>query len=202
MIPRRIHRIWLGGPMPPEVAEYGQRWKELHPGWQVRTWRDWDLPALRHQVCFDLATTPAASADIARLELLQRFGGLYVDTDAEPLRPFDPLLEESTCFLGREDDRWIATGVIGATPHHPFVNRLLDRLGRSVLSNPGAPPNEVSGPKFVTAVYAELPVSERAHVTVYPPAYFYPYHFSEPDRASGPFPDAYAVHHWSHSWVE
>ena len=31
---------------------------------------------------------------------------------------------------------------------------------------------------------------------------FYPYTWEEPERAGEPFPDSYAVHHWSLSWWE
>jgi mannosyltransferase OCH1-like enzyme len=201
-IPKVIHRIWLGTQMPAWEAELGERWRAMHPGWRVRTWRDWEIPALRHQLRFDRASSPAAKADIARLELLYRYGGIYVDTDVEPLRPFDDLLgEDVTCFLGREDDRWLGTAVLAAAPGHPFVGILLDALDDAIGRHPDASPNVQSGPKFVTSVYDVSPPAIQASVVVHPPAVFYPYHFSEPARRHGPFPDAFAVHRWSGSWT-
>lgn len=200
-IPRVIHRIWLGGPMPPVVARYGKAWRDLHPGWLVRTWRDWDLPALTHQEWFDRAPSPAQRADIARLELLHRYGGVYVDTDFEPLKPLDALIAGTTCFIATEDGRWLATGIMGAVPGHPFVADLIDGLPRSIQEHQDAPPNQQTGPKYVSRRYQAY---TEAHpddpVTVFPAALFYPYHFTEPERAGDVFPDAYAVHHWSHSW--
>jgi mannosyltransferase OCH1-like enzyme len=200
-IPRLIHRIWLGGAVPMDVAERGHVWAERNPGWEVRTWRDWELPALRNQFWFDQASTPALRADIARLEMLHRFGGVYVDTDVEPLRPIEPLIEDVGCFLASEDDQWLGTAVIGAVPRHPFITALIDGVGASIATQPNEPPNVVTGPKYVTRLYHERRNREAADVTVFPPALFYPYHFSEPERRHGPFPDAYAVHHWSQSWV-
>lgn len=200
-IPKVIHRIWLGGPMPPVVARYGKAWRDLHPGWLVRTWRDWDLPALTHQEWFDRAASPAQRADIARLELLHRYGGVYVDTDFEPLKPLDDLIAGTSCFIATEDGRWLATGIMGAVPGHPFVADLIDGLPGSIQENRDAPPNQQTGPKYVTGRYRAY---TEAHpddpVTVFPAALFYPYHFTEPERAGDAFPDAYAVHHWSHSW--
>jgi len=201
-IPKIIHRIWLGSSMPTALALLGTRWAELHPEWRVVTWHEWNLPALRNQQWFDRATAPAQKADIARLELLYRYGGVYVDTDSEPYRPLDDLVGATSCFIASEDGRWLSTGVVGSTPRHPFVRTLVDGIEASIITKPGAPPNEQTGPKYVTSVYVDYqrdPASEP--VAVFPPALFYPYHFSEPERRDQEFPDAYAVHHWSMSWV-
>lgn len=188
--------------MPPDIARYGRAWARLHPGWTLRTWRDWDMPALRHQRWYDEASSPAQRADIARLELLHRHGGVYVDGDFEPLKPLDDLLAGVGCFLASEDERWLATGIMGATPGHPFIADLVDGIPDSILANPGAPPNVQTGPKYVSARHAAYVAAEPPDpVAVFPPALFYPYHFSEPERRLEHFPDAYAVHHWSHSWT-
>lgn len=200
-IPRIIHRIWLGGPMPPEVAGFGRAWQALHPQWSVRTWRDWDLPALQHQHWFDQATGPAQRADIARLELLQRYGGVYVDTDFEPLKSLGELIAAVDCFLASEDGKWLSTGIMGAVPGHPFISHLMDGIPQSIIDNWGAPPNQQTGPKYVSGRYQSYVARVPHHpVVVFPPSMFYPYHFTEPARRFDHFPDAYAVHHWSDSW--
>lgn len=201
-IPRIIHRIWLGGPMPPAVARYGKRWQALHPEWEVRTWREWDLPALRHQEWFDRAPGPVPRADIARLELLDRHGGVYVDTDFEPRRPLDGLIAGTSCFFASEDGRWLSTGIMGNVPGHPFIADLLDGLARSIVEHPGEPPNVQTGPKYVTGRYRAYAVEHPDDpVAVFPASLFYPYHFTELHRREEAFPEAFAVHHWSASWT-
>ena len=202
MIPKIIHRIWLGGSMPAREADFGHRWQMLHPGWTVRTWREWNMPALRNQDLFDAATHPAEQADLARLELIHSYGGVYVDTDYEPLRPLDDLLAAVDCFLAAEDERWIAVGIFGAAPRHPFIGKLIDDVRLSAADR-DRPINERTGPKFMTAAYHEW--CERnpgADVTVFPAALFYPYHFTELERAGESFPEAYAVHRWQGSWLD
>ena len=201
-IPRVIHRIWLGTAPPERVVDLETAWREINPGWLVHTWREWDLPALRNQLWFDAAAHPAQRADIARLELLHRFGGVYVDTDLAPLRPIEPLIADTECFIGAEDKQWLGTAIIGSRPNHPFLTRLVDGIGASILSQPGAEPNEQTGPKYVTARHLDhLRDHHAAPVAVFPSTLFYPYHFSEPERHGGPFPNAYAVHEWSMSWT-
>jgi mannosyltransferase OCH1-like enzyme len=164
----------------------------------MRTWTERDLWPLRNQSEFDQAATPAQRADILRLEVLSRYGGIYVDTDFEPLRALDGLVT-SDCFFAREDNRWVAIGIIGSRPGHPFIDHLIERLPDSVRSRSGI--SEQTGPKFVTRELWTWRAKPADTPTVYPPELFYPYHFSQPNRRAGPFPGAYAVHHWAGSWT-
>jgi mannosyltransferase OCH1-like enzyme len=201
-IPKLIHRLWFGPEPPRRVVELEDDWRRMNPGWRVRTWREWDLPALRNQLWFDSAAHPAQRADIARLELLHSFGGIYVDTDVAPLRPVESLIAATECFFGAEDHQWLGTAIFGTRAGHPFLTKLIDGIGSSILAQPGAEPNEQTGPKYVTACHLEYARDEPHHpIAVFPPALFYPYHFSEPERRGGPFPEAYAVHEWSMSWT-
>ena len=52
-----------------------------------------------------------------------------------------------------------------------------------------------SGPAFFTHVLWDFP-----DVTIFPPEYFFPYNWSEPERRHDRFERAYAVHHWAMSW--
>ena len=199
-IPRVFHRIWMGGGIPARDEGYGRAWLELNPGWEMRTWREWNLPALRNQALFDRAPSYASRSDIARFELLYRFGGVYIDTDFEPLRPIEPLLADVACFVPAEDHQWLGSAILGCAARHPFMGLLVDGIDASISPDPSAPPNEQTGPKYVTDRYYDYLASGGPDVAVFPPGLFFPYHFSEPEREGGPFPDAYAVHHWANSW--
>lgn len=202
-IPKVFHRIWLGSAVPDEVEQFGRAWLDLHPGWTLHTWREWDMPALRNQFWFDRGSSYASQADIARLELLYRFGGVYVDTDQEPLRSIEELIAHAGCFFGSEDGQWLGTSIIGCAPQHPFLAQLIDGVPDSILTNVDASPNVQTGPQYVTKQWMEYKEKhDDADIAVFPSAIFYPYHFSEPERAGGPFPDAYAVHHWAKTWVD
>jgi mannosyltransferase OCH1-like enzyme len=202
-IPKLIHRVWFSAELPPDAVGFGQAWEELHPSWTVVLWREWQLPALRNQDAVDRSTHPAQKADIVRVELLHRFGGVYVDTDVEPRRPIDELLAGRRCVVAREDDRWVGTAFLAAVPEHPFVAALAHAIGQRVRDAVGdEAPNELTGPKFVTAELERWQAAGGDAVTVLGPATVYPYHFSEPDRRGEEFPEAYAVHHWAGSWTD
>lgn len=199
MIPQVIHRIWVGPPMPDHLAAYGDTWRAHHPGWEHRLWTEANMPELRNQRLYDQADriTPGHEgqlrADIARYEILERFGGVYVDCDMECLRPLDRLLDGVDCFAGWEkQNRWVNNAILGAVPGHPFIAALVAGVERNVRRRWGARPNILTGPQYLTPVYRR----HAAEVTVFPQGRFYPYSFLELDRQGETFPDAYTVHHW------
>ena len=88
--------------MPDEVQAARQTWIDHHPEWEFRIWRLEDLTWLRNQRLFDRAVPYSQKSDFARYEVVHRFGGVYLDTDMECLRPLDPLLDGCEFFAGRE----------------------------------------------------------------------------------------------------
>jgi hypothetical protein len=161
-------------------------------------WGGDDLPPLRNRGLYDRADElcPGLSgqlrSDIVRYELLEQFGGVWIDTDFECLKPIDGLLDGVDCFVGRVTSEWLNNAIMGSVPGHPFLTRLVDGLPASIAANPGAAPRVVSGPQYLTKQW-------RKHgdgVCVFPAKLFYPYLWSELRRGHDYFPEAYAVHHW------
>jgi mannosyltransferase OCH1-like enzyme len=199
-IPRIIHQLWTPvGSMPLEIGEMMGTWQELHPDWDYRFWTEANLPTLANQDLWDRASEVSPEApeqfrsDVARYEILYHHGGVWVDADFWCQRPLDPLLEDRAFFAGRETYRWLNNALIGAVPGHPVMAELSAGLPRSVSRHPVTRGNtHRSGPQYFT------PIARRHQVHEYPQDYFYPYLWTQLDRSSEPFPDAYAVHTWNH----
>jgi hypothetical protein len=136
----------------------------------------------------------AQRADILRYEILYRFGGVYLDVDMECLKRIDGLLEGVQAFAAEEQPGELAIGILGATPGHPWLKDVIERLPASMREHASVP--HATGPGHLTAVTRDHP-----DVTVFPQDFFYPYLAHEPSRAKGPFTSAYAVHRWQGSWV-
>jgi mannosyltransferase OCH1-like enzyme len=195
VIPKIFHRIWVGGrPMPAELMGYEQSWMRHHPEWTICLWTDRSMPPLSNQELYEEATEPAQKADIARFDLLFRFGGVYIDCDFECLRSIDRLLRGVDCFSASAGDCYVATGIMGCVPAHPYFAELVGALRGSIDRYRHRPINEQSGPVFLTRM------SAWSEMTVFPKEFFYPYYWGEEHRRDEPFPEAYAVHHWASSW--
>ena len=190
-IPRRFHQIWLGPkPLPDVEAAYCASWACCHTSWEVTLWTEATIPPdCRRPEVYDRLRHPAERADILRLELVWRYGGVYVDTDFECLRPLDGLLEGVELFVGDIKPGRTNNAIIGAVPRHPLLDRALDALRPAVWH--GEDPKAGTGPHFLDGLLR----SERDSITVFPPSMFYP--SSDEERAG-----AYAVHHAARSWVD
>jgi mannosyltransferase OCH1-like enzyme len=193
LIPRIIHRIWLGSePLPDEFGEYGDSWRRQHPDWEMRLWTDDDLPEVSDVETLARARTPAERADVVRLELLRRFGGVYTDTDVECQRSLEPLIAGVSAFACFSRPGHVGTAVIGSVPGHPALERAVREVsGRVGEGHIG----DVAGPKYFTRLVADFP-----DIVVFDQATFYPFRSSEPYLRGKKYPDAYTIHHWSATW--
>ena len=146
-IPRIFHHVWTSGDeMPDRVLAMRQTWIDRHPEWEFRIWRLEDLAWLAEPPLFERAETYAQKADIARYEIVQRFGGVYLDTDMECLRPLDGLVDRCEFFAARQYDGYVAIGIFGATPFHPILRQTIERLPASSFFHRGEPIYVQTGP--------------------------------------------------------
>jgi len=218
LIPRLLQRVWIcppGPPMPAEFRGYGEKWRALNPEWDYREWASVEnLAPLQNQALYD--EPPAdhlhrCRADVVRLEALWRFGGVYVDTDVEPLQPLDSLLETvrrtgATGFIAWSANRWrgrrlVSNAVIGAVPAHPWIAKAMAGLPVSVRVHRGRF-LALQTVHYLTDLLGPLRKGLTADgMLVLPEASFYP--VSIPQRRRGHparfGPGTYAIHHWAHS---
>ena len=130
MIPKIIHYCWIGGaPLPLMVEECIASWKKYMPDWEYKCWDESN---------FDIAAAPlyvrqayearkfAFVSDYVRLWALERYGGVYVDTDVMVLKNYEPLLND-TAFIGLEESKSHLPGtcVMGCEPHCQWVKEML-----------------------------------------------------------------------------
>jgi mannosyltransferase OCH1-like enzyme len=189
LIPRIFHQIWVGpDPFPEEYARYQETWLAHHPGWELRFWTEENLPGdLRRPEAAERLRAPAERANILRLELLWRFGGVYTDTDFECLRSIEPLIEDADFFISLAKPGRVNNALMGSIAGHPLLDEALDRLQpREFFGHDKA----ATGTRFLDTLLLDRP-----EVTLIAPEHFYPQTL-EARR------DAYAVHDMARSWKD
>lgn len=127
MIPRVLHLWWHDRSAPSWVTQSRDRWQHMHPHWAVVLWMDEPLSAVQAARANETSVLTEDRvrhcANVVRWNLLWAIGGVWVDCDTEPLRPFDPLLQEDTPFCGslaRPEPT-----VIGGPPGHRLWRELI-----------------------------------------------------------------------------
>lgn len=204
MIPPRIIRS-VPAETTDEVEGFWTIATDLHPGWEMRTYRDpidsADFPIT--SPVWPHAKNGAQLAGLVRLEALWSTGGIWVDSDVELYKPLGALLFCSA-FAGFEDPNTIPDAVLGASRHHPAIRACLDLAIERIQSDStdwrtgnGA---WATGPGVTTLVLPTFP-----DVLLLPPGSFFPYHYSEKHRRledhKGAQPWAFGAHHWAASWL-
>jgi mannosyltransferase OCH1-like enzyme len=212
IIPKKIHFIWLGSPLPESCKMMVESWRRFHPSWKVKVWTDADVAnfSFRNKAVYDQAKNFGEKADILRYEILYSFGGIYADIDFECLKPFDSIATTCEFFVGIDDDSnpSIGNALIGSIPGHPILKYCIDSIPQSSQDHDLWRIVTETGPLHLTKCFLVLAQHFRGRVVVFPRSVFYPF----PVAANKNFPrevikkqwvrpESMAIHYWTASWV-
>jgi len=96
---KTIHTIWLDQNVPERVHWMTERWRRLNPDWHVLLHTDDGLLHEDYRPHYAVAKYPSIRADLLRLSILERYGGVYADLDAVPIVPLDQWLRPQDGLL-------------------------------------------------------------------------------------------------------
>jgi mannosyltransferase OCH1-like enzyme len=215
MIPKIIHHIWIGNKsFPEEFKEFRYKWIDMYPDYNFIFWNEKlvESSKLIDESIFKYYYSDckiALKSDLLRFKILEKFGGIYIDTDTEPLKKMGDEFLNDEFFSGiQKPYSQIAIGMMGSEPN----NKLVKEYNTSVLYNiednikqNGKLTDElwkITGPQFFDEICNKY--KELNGYRFYESDYFYPYGWNELERRYENFketcPHAYSVHHWAHSW--
>lgn len=152
-----IHYIWLGGnSLPASVKSCIKTWKKYNPDWDIVEWNETNFPINDFSWVKEAinAKKYAFASDFIRLWVLNKFGGVYCDTDVEFLRPLDNKLFQQGKFIcgvenllvGTDDIKYMTyegfdkrtgkemqcfgmqTGFLYSEPGHPFLKYCMEKI--------------------------------------------------------------------------
>jgi len=226
-IPEVVHFIWLGPrPFPPQSVENVRSWMAKHPEWTFKFWTDrersppcigmqtilvQDIHMPRLAACFNASENYGEKSDILRYEILFNEGGVYADHDASCLQSFEGLHHGYDFYCGLEAPHppfvglniTCGCGLIGARPHHPVVNKVIDliatrwnSIGKTFRGRDGFSRTQlVMQRTYIALTHAleETLDKDGNSDIVFPAAYFF---------AKTGIPSLYSKHFYANSWAE
>ena len=132
MIPKKIHYFWIGGnPKPDSVLFCIDSWKKFCPEYEIIEWNETNYDFTKNEYMRQAyeAKKWAFVTDYARLDVIYRYGGIYLDTDVELIKPLDSVLNYKG-FMGfdktTEKDHFVATGLgFGMEPGNQILREMM-----------------------------------------------------------------------------
>ncbi len=193
MIPKVIHQFWIGPKQAPKPLM--QTWKNMNPGWDYVFWDEHTLKAhfpngLRNQRQYDEMEELCGKCDIARLEILNKYGGFFIDADSICLTPLEGFLLKNDSFTCYENEfergNLLACGYLASTPDNDLMELLIDAVSRKdireTLEIPDRSPFDSShrawhltGSDLLTKTVF---TNKYTAISIYPSYYFIPRHYT------------------------
>ncbi|WP_261816465.1 glycosyltransferase family 32 protein [Vibrio gallicus] len=191
-----IHAIWLGKKMTPLSFICINDWKKQ--GYTVNLWLEdnteiiaWINGCEFARKCYDKKLY-AFVTDYLRLKILQKYGGLYLDTDVTiEVSPFY-LFEGLDFAVGYENDKGtVGTAMIYSNKNSIEISKLVDFYEHDIMKS-----ELYLGPEIMTHMLDKNTRMDK--VKLFNIEYFYSYqgeklHFEKPKNA-------HLIHWFQHSW--
>ena len=207
-IPKVIHYCWFGGNEKPKlINKCMETWKRYLKDYEIMEWNEEnfniDICGFTKEAYEDKKW--AFVSDYCRLWVLYNYGGIYLDTDIEILKPLDDLLYNKS-FTGVEEEDQIAFGIWGCRRQDKFLGEILEYYNLINYSEYKGNLQGLAIPIHITNMAKKLGYIKNQDsisyygddVAVYPKDYFYPKrHAWEELKITK---NTYTIHHYEGTW--
>lgn len=216
MIPRMIHYCWMSkDTFPEKIQKCIDSWKKYAPDFQIIRW-DYDRFPRGESAWVDEAFDHkkyAFCADYFRCYALFHYGGIYLDSDVEMVRPFDDLLD-LPYFIGQEFPHGHVSpeaAVVGSEKGWFFMDEMLKYYDqRHFVTKDGAMNTLPLPVLFNRCIMSHFEchlidsrdefINDSQIINLFGPSFFSPKDFMTGEIHV--IPKTYSIHHFSGSWLE
>lgn len=110
-----IHYCWFGNnPKSKLIEKCIASWRKFLPEWEIKEWNEENYDVMKNDYISEAYRQKkwAFVVDYARFDILNQYGGVFLDTDVELLKPIPEEIMEYRGFTGFESDKTINPGLI------------------------------------------------------------------------------------------
>jgi mannosyltransferase OCH1-like enzyme len=206
-----IHYCWLSkDPYPFEIERCILSWKEKLPDYEILLWdaTKFDINSVQWVKEAYNEKKYAFAADYIRFYALYNYGGIYLDSDVEVVKPFDDLLDCQS-FIGFEYSGLLEAAIIGAEKNCTWIKECLEWYSNQSFFDEKGKTKETVLPVIMSPIYEtsfNCELLDRGIVVNFNKHYLYPYDYFSPkdcyrNKIIQTEPN-YTIHHFKSAWLK
>lgn len=157
-IPAKIHSFWFSGDEKPDLYKRCiESWYKYCPNFEIKEWNADNYDVTKNQYMHEAFEHKkwAFVSDFARLDLLNQFGGIYMDMDVELLAPIDSLLYADSFFCRQEDGLLELGSGFGVQAGDSLIQTMLNTYTGRKLIKPNGEMDKTPQPEWLSNILAE-----------------------------------------------
>ncbi|GAB4219633.1 MAG: glycosyltransferase [Candidatus Microgenomates bacterium] len=203
-----IHYCWFGNKKKPKFFnKIKNSWKKFLPDFKITEWNEKNFNVEKYIFTKTAYKNKkyAFVSDIARLEALYKYGGLYLDIDMEIIQNIDFLLKK-TFVIGSENNIHISGGIILINEkYNPHIKNILNIYKKIVFNKEKI--WQITLPQILTNYFKKIgfrqnfsePQILENKIYIYPREYFYPLSYTYENNQFTK--KTCMIHHFYSSWT-
>jgi len=209
MIPKIIHYCWFGdNPLPELAKKCVASWKKYSPDYEIILWNEdnFDIKTVFFTEQVAKEKKWGFIVDYIRAHVIYHYGGIYLDTDVELLKPFSDDILQNICFSGFQDEKNIAPGLVFAGEKGCHIAKeLMDFYASYNSMNKDGELSLVASPEIFTNMLLKYGLKQNNEYqelgvfTSYPTEYFCP--MSYKTGLISVTQNTYCIHYYAASWL-
>ena len=206
-IPKRIHYFWFSNdPYPEKVRQCIDSWKRYCPDYEITRWGldNYETDNLYCREALSVRNWAFAS-DYGRCDVVYRYGGIYLDTDVELIKPLDDLLFDKGFFVFESSEGVDPGSGMASEKGNKILKEILERYEDVHYLNEDGSYNRINIKTQYTNVLIEhglVPDGKYQRIegiAIYPPLVLSPYSYNT--GLTNIYDKTYGIHHWVSAWL-
>lgn len=215
IIPKVIHFCWFGGNTKGAIVKKCiSSWKKQMPDCDIIEWNEKNFDIQQNKFTYEAYMNRkwAFVSDYVRLWALYNYGGIYLDSDVELIKPLDEFLKYPAFggFSGTEDvgGTWeIPSAVMGSCAYNLWIKEMLDYYTERSFILPNGKMDLVTNAAIMTRLSEKYFLKKDVQQTMslgdvelFPMEYFEPINI--PNGINILSENSYAIHWHNCSWCK
>lgn len=209
-IPKIIHYCWFGGKeIPVQYRKWMESWKKYCSDYEIIEWneKNYDVHKSKYMSQAYERGQWAFVTDYARIDIINQFGGVYLDVDVELIKNIDELLMNQA-FCGFENTEYVNYGLgFGAKKNSLILKDVKEYYDNTSFIYGGGILNQTRCPMIQTKIMKRHGLNCNGEfqlvkgMAVYPSRVLCgmsPYSF----RVERNPVYTYGIHHFAGSWIQ